>query len=408
MTRADQAIDFALKDDIEGGYVNHPEDNGGPTNMGITLSTFRAWRNDQSLTKETLRDTLTKDEAQAIYKDMYWDKVRGDELPPGIDLVVFDGAVNSGPGKSIKLLQHALGVSVDGILGPITLWEVKQADAKQLVEKIIDIRLAWLKTLSDWRHFGRGWTNRLLALEEEALKSAETTQSGVVPRMVQDPRLKRAFRLAKSEVGVKEIPGSQHNERIVEYGEYVDLIIRDDETAWCATFVGFVLYSAGLEGTRSAAARSYMQWGEETKDPQPGDLAVFWRVARNAWQGHVGFVVEVDKKNNRVLVLSGNQDNMVNEKWYPMNGRTLGLLGYRTMRVKETVENPKEPIMEEIKPRIRIVTRYLVGAALTWLGLEAYTNDPQAMEMIVGAVVAGIGVMTELWYGKAKREGGAT
>lgn len=407
MGRAEQAIDFVLRDDIEGGYVNHPEDNGGPTNMGITIRTFRHWRNDQSLGIPELKQ-LTKQEAREIYKNNYWDAVSGDTLPPGVDLVVFDGAVNSGPSRSIKLLQQALGVTADGVIGPITRYELAQADKQELIEKIIDTRLTWLKTLSDWKHFGRGWTNRLVKLEKEALKWITPPQEGVVPKKVQDPRLKRAYRLARAEIGLTEIPGRQHNSKIVGFGEYVDLVITSDETAWCATFLGAMLFSAGLEGTRSAAARSYKYWGERTYDPKPGDIAVFWRVSRNDWRGHVGFVVDVDKANNRIRVLGGNQNNMVSEEWYPINGKTLGLLEYRTLLVEEEVINPKEPPMEELKPRIRILLRYIVAGGLTYMGLEHLSEDPQMMEIIVSAGMAGLGIITELWYGKAKREGGAT
>ena len=83
----------------EGGYVNHPKDPGGETNLGVTKRVYEEWGG----TKE-MKD-LTVEDVEPIYKKNYWDKIKGDDLPDGLDLCVFDFGVNAGPGRAAKFLQ---------------------------------------------------------------------------------------------------------------------------------------------------------------------------------------------------------------------------------------------------------------------------------------------------------------
>lgn len=136
--------------------------------------------------------------------------------------------------------------------------------------------------------------------------------------------MNKAFEIALKEYGVKEIPGPKHNPRVLEYFAKVGHSwVKDDETAWCAAFVGFCLESAGLSSTRALNARSYLTIGTPTNSPEPGDLVVLWRVSRNSWQGHVGFYIS--ETPNGILILGGNQGNQVCIAEYPKNQ----LLGYR-------------------------------------------------------------------------------
>ena len=159
---------------FEGGYVDHPKDPGGATNHGITRKTLAAWRGIalRQLPKSAVR-ALGDEETEAIYKSRYWDICRCGELPPGVDLVVFDGAVNSGPSRSVKWLQSSLGVGADGALGPKTLSAVKSANPRQLVAAILDHRKKFLKRLSGWKTFGRGWSARLSAVKKAAIAVAQ-------------------------------------------------------------------------------------------------------------------------------------------------------------------------------------------------------------------------------------------
>src|SRR5690606_31383462 len=124
-----QALEKVLKH--EGGFVNHPADPGGATNKGITLATYRRYIKRNG-TVDDLK-ALTTEQAGKVYKAQYWDKVRGDDLPSGLDYAVFDFAVNSGPAKAVKELQKVLGVTQDGIIGPITLEAARAANTKFLI-----------------------------------------------------------------------------------------------------------------------------------------------------------------------------------------------------------------------------------------------------------------------------------
>lgn len=154
----------------EGGYADHPADPGGATNMGITHLTLAAWRG-KPVTKQDVRD-LTKAEASAIYHARYWLPVKGDALPPGVDLAVFDYAVNSGTGRAVKALQKVLGVAQDGAIGALTLAAVAKAGPVTLIMDLCDARMVFLRGLVTWQTFGAGWTRRVSEVEDAALKVA--------------------------------------------------------------------------------------------------------------------------------------------------------------------------------------------------------------------------------------------
>ena len=99
----------------EGGYVNHPKDPGGETNLGVTKRVYEEWGGTKSM-----RDLTVKDVAP-IYRKNYWDRVKGDDLPNGLDLCVFDFGVNAGTGRTAKYLQKMVGTTVDGGIGPNTI-----------------------------------------------------------------------------------------------------------------------------------------------------------------------------------------------------------------------------------------------------------------------------------------------
>lgn len=142
----------------EGGYVNDQHDPGGETNMGISK---------RSYPKENIRG-MTRARAAQIYRRDFWDKLRCDELPAGIDLVAFDAAVNSGPARGAKWLQQALGVAVDGKVGLATIGAAKNTYAPAAVLRAIGFRRAFLKTLPTWDRYKNGWTKRLDSVEAVA------------------------------------------------------------------------------------------------------------------------------------------------------------------------------------------------------------------------------------------------
>ena len=145
----------------EGGYSNHPADPGGATMKGVIQRVYDAYRDRKGLQRRSVRQ-LEESELQEIYKKQYCDAVKGDDLPPGVDLVVFDGAVISGPSQSAKWLQRALGVPADGHIGIVTLQAAKTVQNQDgLVDKICDQRLAFLRSLRTFSTFGKGWTRRV-------------------------------------------------------------------------------------------------------------------------------------------------------------------------------------------------------------------------------------------------------
>jgi lysozyme family protein len=150
----------------EGGFSDHSLDPGGMTNLGVTRRVWEEWTGHPVTVRQMTE--LTPVKVAPMYRRKYWDKVRGDELPAGIDLVVFDAAVNSGPGRAAKWLQACVGVDVDGDIGPKTLAAVNAFDATQLIDDYGRRRLSFLLDLPTWGTFGKGWTARISAVKTEA------------------------------------------------------------------------------------------------------------------------------------------------------------------------------------------------------------------------------------------------
>lgn len=159
---------FTLK--YEGGYVDHPADPGGATNLGVTRATLAKWRG-APVTKAQVK-ALTREEAARIYRRFYWEPAGGDHLPPGVDAVVFDWAVHSGPRRSLRALQKVLALNADGAPGPALARALVYADAAQTIASLCRERRAFLARLKGFRVFGRGWSRRVDALEKTALAMA--------------------------------------------------------------------------------------------------------------------------------------------------------------------------------------------------------------------------------------------
>ena len=154
----------------EGGYVNHPADPGGRTNLGVTQKVWEDWVG-HPVTEADMR-ALTPTDVGPMYKAKYWDMVKGDNLPDGVDYAVFDLAVNSGTGRAAKTLQQALGVTADGQIGPATIAACKAADPREVASKVCDARLAFLQSLSTFAAFGKGWSRRVAEVQTTAQNMA--------------------------------------------------------------------------------------------------------------------------------------------------------------------------------------------------------------------------------------------
>ncbi len=151
----------------EGGYVNHPKDPGGETNLGVTKRVYEEWGGTKDM-----KDLLVED-VNPIYKKNYWDKCKCDDLPNGLDLCVFDFGVNAGPGRAAKFLQRMIGTTVDGGIGPNTLKAVEsyveEVGLETSIENYQSARQSYYEELSTFDTFGRGWTRRV----EETTASAK-------------------------------------------------------------------------------------------------------------------------------------------------------------------------------------------------------------------------------------------
>lgn len=158
----------------EGGYVNDPQDPGGMTNLGVTKKVWEAWVG-RTVSKADMQ-ALTPVAVGGLYKVKYWDKVRGDDLPSGLDYCMFDFAVNSGVGRATKTLQVLLDVNADGMLGKATLGAIGEGPdtAASLINAVCDRRQKFLEGLSTFPRFGKGWTNRVKEVRHDSLAMAYT------------------------------------------------------------------------------------------------------------------------------------------------------------------------------------------------------------------------------------------
>jgi lysozyme family protein len=150
----------------EGGFVNNPKDPGGMTNLGVTRSAWESYLN-RSVTEAEMR-ALTPETVKPFYKAMYWDKIKGDQLPAGVDYAAYDLAVNSGTGRAAKYLQEIAGVFADGVIGPKSLEAIKSCDPEQTVDALCDMRLDFLKRLPTFETFGKGWISRVAEVKDKA------------------------------------------------------------------------------------------------------------------------------------------------------------------------------------------------------------------------------------------------
>lgn len=159
---------------LEGGYSNNPHDPGGATFQGVTQRAYDAARVMNNLPKKDVRQ-MAAQERNAIYQHFYWDAVFGDVLPLGIDLAMFDSAVNSGPVRAIMWLQETMSLggryagAIDGHFGPVTSGALSQVqDYQGLLDTLMDRRLAFLEHLPTWVHFGGGWAARVHTIRSTA------------------------------------------------------------------------------------------------------------------------------------------------------------------------------------------------------------------------------------------------
>lgn len=174
----------------EGGDVDHPADPGGKTRWGITQATYNAYRKAHHLSQKSVF-TMTKPEMLAIYKENYWDAVKGDTLGSGVDLAVWDYGVNSGPARAKKDLLSVVG-----------------GDSVSTIKKLCAKRMSFVRGLKTWKTFGKGWSRRIADVEARAVKMAHQVSA---PAKSVAPALKaeaeKAVSTAKTQANTTKTSG---------------------------------------------------------------------------------------------------------------------------------------------------------------------------------------------------------
>jgi lysozyme family protein len=162
-------LELVLKS--EGGYIDHPKDPGGRTNLGVTQRVWEEWIGHPA-TEKDMRE-LTPALVAPMYEMRYWRTSYCEKLPRGLDLLVFSMAVNAGAGRSVKLLQDAIGVVTDGVIGPNTMAKINEANVETLIDKFSEARTAYYKGLKLFHVFGVGWLRRTENERKEAIEMAK-------------------------------------------------------------------------------------------------------------------------------------------------------------------------------------------------------------------------------------------
>ena len=171
----------------EGGYVDHPDDPGGPTNKGITIGTLKRLGIDVDGDGDSdIADLkkLRREDVARVYRLFYWDAVRADLLPSGVDTAVADFAVNSGPSRAAKHLQSALGVAADGDIGPKTIEAASRANSVDVIRRVTESRMEFLRGLRTFKTFGKGWTRRVMEVQSVATMLAARGPALIAARPV--------------------------------------------------------------------------------------------------------------------------------------------------------------------------------------------------------------------------------
>ncbi len=294
----------------EGGYTNHPSDPGGPTNFGVTLADYRRYIKPDATAADVR--AMSVDQAKVIYRKRYWDAQRCDELPPGVDYSVFDYGVNSGVGRSGKVLRRVVGLPDSAsVVTDQVLAYARARDPRVLVAAICDERLAFLKSLKTWPVFGRGWGTRVAEVRAASLAMAGATQR-VTPSPAPVPVAGTPPWLARMNaiLGLYEFPGTTDNPAIIGMaktcGGKIAKTYRHDATPWCALTVNYCLIASGLPGDDSLWALDFAHYCVRLKGAAVGAIATKTREGG----GHV-FLVVGRTRDGRLVGRGGNQRDMV-------------------------------------------------------------------------------------------------
>ncbi len=180
--------------------------------------------------------------------------------------------------------------------------------------------------------------------------------------------MEQLLKIAFNELGTEEIAGSEHNPEVLKYAKETGIKgVTTDEIPWCSTFVNWVAWKAGLQHSKKANARSWLNVGIKTTSPEPGDIVVFWRESPQSWKGHVGIFLGFSHNNKRVYCLGGNQGNRVSVSAYRANT----VLSFQRLTNEKKLVIP-EPVLKLKSRGERVVA---LQDALKLLNINVGTSD---------------------------------
>lgn len=229
------------------------------------------------------------------------------------------------PSKSIKRIQTMIAIYGDSVL-IYKEFEVEKAELEkrkiEIEKKLAEQRLH--KVIKQEEKIKEKTVSSIYTVEKTSLKSLSDTLEKYCGNVLNDQQKKilktaLAYNLVSSyTIG--------NNPKIMQFFHQTGFTkIKNDEVNWCAAFVNYCMEELGVSHPHSLLAKDWMKIGTPVKEPQPGDIVVFWRGKEKGWQGHVGFFIKADKDKNLIYVFGGNQDGAVCLKPFT----TEKVLGYR-------------------------------------------------------------------------------
>ena len=238
----------------EGGWSDHPKDPGGATMKGVTLAVFRRWY--PGATKADLR-AISDDNVERIYRVGYWNPARGDDLPEGVDLVVFDFGVHSGVSRSARYLQAVVGAKQDGVIGSATLAAVKALGPANVVRNLCARRLSFVRGLSTFSTFGKGWSRRIADVEARGVKMAGASRdylAGVAREADHKAKIQNGAAVNSTLVTVSGAGGA------LEFGD-VNWLIVAGVAVVASALIALVKSRANINKDRAAAYEKVAKGG---------------------------------------------------------------------------------------------------------------------------------------------------
>jgi lysozyme family protein len=174
MTTFEEAFEIIIGH--EGGFQNGRNDPGNWTSGKVGSGTLKGTKFGISAAAYPSLNiaALTLDDARAIYKRDYWDRVEGDTWEPILAVIAFDAAINNGPARAIQWMQTAVGVPADGIIGPVTRNAILNSDQDDIGYELHALRLFFMASLDNWKTYGLGWARRLARLPGQAATLVQT------------------------------------------------------------------------------------------------------------------------------------------------------------------------------------------------------------------------------------------